>query len=274
MDPTTAHEKKDFPVERTLGIVGHIRGVTRNRLWRYIKEEALLASDRNVETAISPGAAFYAVAVRAFYAVDLAAPVEHQGDTWAVWTGTGEPDSPAFEPDEPAPEPGVSQVDMLATGFSVHGFAALNHDIVILAEDEPAPAPAATASPGASDSCGPPGPTCTKIFDPSARFWCADCGRVFEPVATPAATKESRVVQGPVTTPVRSATTLHNLGLKLYRMAKELETEAGPSGSGPEWNLSPAIEALLKASDEIHAEAARLELKDLRKALDRETLDR
>jgi hypothetical protein len=87
-DPTIDPKKSEMPVEDTLAIVNHVRVVARKRAaWRYLAIELNEGENVNPEKTI-----------REKYEAPDTALVVHQGNTWAVWTGEGEPTSEAFEP--------------------------------------------------------------------------------------------------------------------------------------------------------------------------------
>jgi hypothetical protein len=88
LDPTV-DKNVAMSVEQTMGVVNHLKVVTRKRRqnWRY-----LVQADGT------------AAAVRKFYELPENAPVIQQGNEWAAWAGTGEPDVEPFDPVEVVPE--------------------------------------------------------------------------------------------------------------------------------------------------------------------------
>lgn len=108
LDPTVSPQ--DMSVERTLGVMSHVKAVTSKRRtggqWRYLRV------DPNSEPILD-----VARKVRETYGIPYPAPVVCQGDEWAVWTGEGEPTRPAFETFEepPAPAPDALLAAVLAS---------------------------------------------------------------------------------------------------------------------------------------------------------------
>jgi len=84
LDPTAGTKEQEYHVERTLGVIGHVRSIAKKRKWQYLKIEA-------VEAVADPAAH-----VRSFYKLPETAVVAHKEDTWAVWSGEGEPTDEAF----------------------------------------------------------------------------------------------------------------------------------------------------------------------------------
>lgn len=93
IDPTVSKDVK-MSVEETLGVMGHVKAMTRKRKknWRFLVQEDVSANDLD-------GAANK---IREFYELPKSAPVAHQGNVWAVWAGEGGPTAAAFE-SEPEP---------------------------------------------------------------------------------------------------------------------------------------------------------------------------
>jgi hypothetical protein len=84
IDPTAGTKETEYHVERTLGVIGHVRGIAKKRHWRYLRQEGVPAREAFVK-------------IREFYELPENAPVVCLKDDWAVWAGEGEPSGPAFE---------------------------------------------------------------------------------------------------------------------------------------------------------------------------------
>jgi hypothetical protein len=115
VDPTVTPGKR-YPVENTLAVMSHVRSVTKNRKWLY-----LMGADLDPKK------------IRDFYKLTETAWVDQQGDTWAVWSGGGDPEFPAFEdpggPTAPPDERDLEKVAVPPTALSAaveldsHGMA-------------------------------------------------------------------------------------------------------------------------------------------------------
>jgi len=102
-EPTDPSEKVDYPVEKTVGVMGAIKQQTRKRAWRYLKRPEGIRPEE-MDTYI-----------RGFYEVKetYASVIDHAGDMWAVWTSEEKPEYGAFE-EKPVPSAGSEQVDETA----------------------------------------------------------------------------------------------------------------------------------------------------------------
>lgn len=105
IDPTAGTKENEYHVERTLGVVGHVRTIAKKRQWRYLVQEGVRPAEAMQK-------------IRDFYQLPESALVVYQGDTWAVWSGEGEPSSKAFEP-ETLPEATPAPLLRDGIGFDV-----------------------------------------------------------------------------------------------------------------------------------------------------------
>jgi len=81
IDPTVEH--KEFHVEQTLGVMGHVRAIAKKRKWQYLNESEM------------PEGASISF-IRKFYSQPETAAVTQKDGVWAVWSGEGEPTDDAF----------------------------------------------------------------------------------------------------------------------------------------------------------------------------------
>jgi hypothetical protein len=81
LDPTAGTKEQEYHVERTLGVMGHIRGIARKRKWLFLQ------IGDEIDSKVSY--------IRDFYKLPTA-PVTHKNGLWAIWSGDGEPTSEAF----------------------------------------------------------------------------------------------------------------------------------------------------------------------------------
>jgi hypothetical protein len=85
IDPTAGAKEEQYPVERTLGTMGHIRTIAKKRKWQYLNESEM---PEGSSTAVSY--------IRKFYSQPETAAVTHKDGVWAVWSDEGEPTTEAF----------------------------------------------------------------------------------------------------------------------------------------------------------------------------------
>jgi len=105
-------KSQDVSVEETLGMVGHVRALTRKRnQWRYVNVEEPIRfppSKPGEEPRYLTKENASAVTVREFFELPVTAAVYHNGHSWAAWAGKGDPTTDAFEKDEPIVTEGVT----------------------------------------------------------------------------------------------------------------------------------------------------------------------
>ena len=90
IDPTAGAKEEQYPVERTLGVMGHVRAIAKKRKWQYLNESEMPEGSSTAVTFI-----------RKFYKQPETAAVTHKDGIWAVWSGEGEPTDDAFPEYEP-----------------------------------------------------------------------------------------------------------------------------------------------------------------------------
>jgi hypothetical protein len=187
LTPDTIFPEDDAPqrrphAEESLGMIERLKRQQKKREtgWRFAKEEALSKNDP-------------AASIRVLFNAAEDAPVEHNGDTWAVWTG-----------------PGARPAETPFTGELEEG------SIETPALTDPAPAPATP-----------------------------------EPVITekPARRISARAV-------FAGENDLRDIGIQLYELSKD------------EGYTEELRRLLLDMSDNLHAEASRIELARVRRQLD------
>jgi hypothetical protein len=275
-DPTVDPKKFDMSVEETLGIVGHVRAATRKRpAWRKLKIE-------HADPRLEGGNVTPKELICRTYELPETAPIVRQDDIWAVWAGDGEPTCPAFDQEE---EETVSPVQVRAqVDRNVETVAMLEAGERTIALDEASRKANAErinsalketwaystkdigdhvalrsrhrAKPGAIIEKHPNGDIeaiWLGIGSPSRPAFPELRAR--EPAPMPFqdvnANGNSRVKVSSV-----PETTLHDMGLKLYGLSQEqVFSEKTRS-------------ILLRISDELHAEASKIETARVRKNFD------
>jgi hypothetical protein len=91
IDPTAGAKEEQYPVERTLGAMGHIRTIAKKRKWQYLS-----LTGENVTRQDITEAGGEVSFIRKFFSQPDTAAVTHKDGVWAVWSGDGEPTIEAF----------------------------------------------------------------------------------------------------------------------------------------------------------------------------------
>lgn len=230
-DAENPNPKKTFPVERTLGSIGEARAATRSRRqkWLYVKH--------GTEQAYGPPL-MAAEDIRGFYQGYLRRPSDApvvrspDGSEWAVWAGEGEPDRPAFEAEMTVVERERAWALSSETSAATEpGGAASTNELRELR--------VAACGDGITQLTGGPFGAAAKAAQEKPK------------VAPPASPHE-----------------LNELGLKLWKLSKDIGDLKTPEG-GVSFYVDDAVKCLRKASDHLHAEASSIELAKVREALDK-----
>jgi hypothetical protein len=99
IDPTAGAKEEQYPVERTLGVMGHVRVIAKKRKWQFLHESQM------PEGSSTPNGSSGAVTfIRKFYSQPETAAVTHKDGVWAVWSDEGEPTTEAFPEYTPVDE--------------------------------------------------------------------------------------------------------------------------------------------------------------------------
>ena len=227
----TANPKKTFPVEKTLGAIGEARSHTRarRRKWLYVKHGSEQAYGPPI-TCEDDARRFYAKALAPSGTPYVARSPD--GSEWAVWAGEGEPDRPAFEAEMTVVERERAWALSSETSAATEpGGAASTNELRELR--------VAACGDGITQLTGGPFGAAAKAAQEKPK------------VAPPASPHE-----------------LNELGLKLWKLSKDIGDLKTPEG-GVSSYVDDAVKCLRKASDHLHAEASSIELAKVREALDK-----
>jgi hypothetical protein len=266
-DPTVTTEgpKKDFPVERTLGIVGHLKTYARSRLWRYVNKEV---------PGMGPGSIGRDACL--FFDLDSKRPTAFDigTNTWAVWAGDGPPDCEPFETYAPETEKVAADETTTCVG-----------DVKV----PPAGSVQVTMGDGTRKWMAP-----KELQETIAKQVGTERAKeILDAVNEPSDTTR-RVAVGPrppvysvrdtfqrikeleharsgfTTIPQKPLTPaqLHEFGIEIYRAGRALTATATKLNLTPWPSVSTMLQEMHFASNKLHARASELELEAVRKALD------
>lgn len=284
-DPTAGAKEPEYHVERTLGVMGHVRTIAKKRKWLFLQIEAGSTKAGEVSH------------IREFYKLPNA-PVTHQNGMWAIWSGEGEPTVEAFpETDENEMAAAASPGTVVATQEAADLKATMDEvakrkagTLILDEANETWAYTSNTSSPigeirrrfkaGASApfEVHPSGDIAAVWLGkgaPARPAFPAEAGRIpnghpaisnghAAPV-TPGITQLDGTLEAPATpavkpvsvSPFAPGNALNEMGLKLYGMSKEEV-------------FSDDFRAFLKrCSDSLHAEAARFDVAKVRASFDR-----